>query len=300
MKLPQYLYPYRDFIERNRLKAEGYWGSANFVVETEDNIVVGQRKMCYGNLKLIRKKVPFPIMSFYPESILSDEMCQAIGENCTTPLPRYYRWLLNESPFSSAYITKSASFIMKNFALTRTDIPGNFMLSALIAGRFPWERPYHFVMWNKLVSRGFDGTLAFLISQSLACDHRRKVSIRNVRSEHDAIDTTSMDLGDIARFVNKQYLERYKKYEDVGTYVDVFGAWHNHSKINTEAGFTSFHALLSDLVRSLPKFRTVCPLSSFESSHSTCPSDLEAFFDELIEALPGLTSSNGHQAVEAA
>jgi len=77
-------------------------------------------------------------------------------------LKLYYDWLMNESPWADAFLSKTYHEDYP-WLFLRTDIPSNFLASACIASRQTWENGSRFTLWRSLVNKGLDKSYAFFL-----------------------------------------------------------------------------------------------------------------------------------------
>lgn len=102
----------------------------------------------------------------------------------------YYDWLFNRSVFADVYIDAMKG-LEENIILTRTDVPHDFLLDALIAIRIPWENYFSshlyrtaraFAHYTKL---GLDEDAAFVLSHHVY--QRWPFKIRQMEAGHEPI-----------------------------------------------------------------------------------------------------------------
>lgn len=83
-------------------------------------------------------------------------------------------WLLNRSPYSEVFITKSPhEALLHKVIVSRTDVPSNLMAAGLVASRRLWEYPEVARVFCDLVKAGVDEDLAFWLGHIARCSFNR-------------------------------------------------------------------------------------------------------------------------------
>lgn len=77
---------------------------------------------------------------------------------------RFLDYLLQRSPFSSMFVTKSYHQALADHAvIVRTDVPSNWMAAALVETRLLWEYPYCVRAFSALAEKGVPEDLALYL-----------------------------------------------------------------------------------------------------------------------------------------
>lgn len=123
---------------------------------------------------------------------------------------KYWDWLMNESFWSQAFITKDVEEARKLGVILRTDIPGNILMGAAIALRAPWEYfggdpGINVKVWNKF-SRYFSEDLALYLSSEFKFhDEQEKFYCYSPHNTpHWILDPKTMTKADVKRFLNRR------------------------------------------------------------------------------------------------
>lgn len=126
---------------------------------------------------------------------------------------KFIDWLLNRSPFSSVFITKSSDIAMrKRRVVLSAKHPTNLLQAGLIASRTIKEWPYKLNMWYELTERGVEESLAFAISHPFQMD-ATKVFIDTGFCGHCVFDSDSHTVGTIKNFTENKPVHLTENYE---------------------------------------------------------------------------------------
>ena len=74
----------------------------------------------------------------------------------------YFNWVINESIYRDAFVTKDIDWVMKHGVIVRTDMPSCYITGALIALRMSGEFPEDIRDWYTFVQKGINPALALL------------------------------------------------------------------------------------------------------------------------------------------
>lgn len=80
---------------------------------------------------------------------------------------KFLHWLYGSSPWKDAFITKDPKEAYERGCVLTADVPANYLLGALMAGRFVGEHQENLLSWNILVEEGCDPSIAFVMSYGL-------------------------------------------------------------------------------------------------------------------------------------
>lgn len=143
----------------------------------------------------------------------------------------YYRWLLNDSPWSDVFIIKELKDGMP-YVFLRTDVASNYLMSAIIASRSPWEYPTKIITWHRLVTKyGVNPNYAYLSVTPLGMSGKSYI-FAPCEAEHWPLNG-AMGIDFIKNFTNgvsekKNLTEIYRKdsnyrgYSQTGDPIKVF------------------------------------------------------------------------------
>lgn len=122
---------------------------------------------CHASLSLYQNR-----LNDTPIAVIDQIQEQRCGEEVGR---RFYEWLLNYSPFSSVFVTKSIKRAFSNgFVIADADKPANLLTGGLIAGRSTSES-YGGIyraarVWDELVIRGVHPNAAYVASYFIRPD----------------------------------------------------------------------------------------------------------------------------------
>lgn len=181
----------------------------------------------------------------------------------------YTDWLLNRSPYNSAFITKdAASCIELGYVATTAEVPSNLMVGGLVAHRYTWEHASLVRTWCELVNAGCNEDTAFLFTHMIGSSFVGGSPVKEVasfgstyKSGHTALSVGGMTEKDLLNFVNHEPVEPNQPYNVDVEYRgldDLFGrsAIENN---NTVAIFKQ----LRDVIRLEKEVKLVASLNPF-------------------------------------
>ena len=115
----------------------------------------------------------------------------------------FYNWLVNESPYQTAFISKDIDRIWKDkVLLVSLDVNNNLMASAMIACRAASEHEGDIAKtWWKLINIGINKTLAFVLSHIIVYEKATNTYLFAVRDWHVSLDG-NLTLKDYKLFKN--------------------------------------------------------------------------------------------------
>lgn len=141
----------------------------------------------------------------------------------------YLNYLLNDSPFANAFVTKDAKeALAQECVVARADLPSNIMAAGLVSTRRVWEFPHISRITADLIKHGVNPDLAFLISHyCYPSDGLKQFAWCNKPSQHNSIDVTVMDKKAIKRFLDHKPLKtklnsNYSKSSDYRGYCEMW------------------------------------------------------------------------------
>lgn len=121
----------------------------------------------------------------------------------------YYHWLLNESPWAEAFLTKKVLYAKRYGVEMDTSKNGGLVYGATIACRI-WEWPAVIVAWSKLSKLGVGKNFAFLLGHYITVGSEGKALLNEFpkQDNHTAIQPSYIAdcSGYLARFAKGEFL----------------------------------------------------------------------------------------------
>lgn len=146
---------------------------------------------------------------------------------------RYYDWLFNRSPVSSAFMYKGAKERMKDgWCVVSANNPANLVQAALIGSRNSWEFPKNIEKWVKLVDMGVNENLAYLVVHFLADLDKTTITL-TARSHQHVMVGPGLSLKGARAFVFNQPLNLKDKYSRGAHGNGVFDLWDSNGRSST-------------------------------------------------------------------
>ncbi|AUG88567.1 hypothetical protein [Pseudomonas phage TC6] len=123
----------------------------------KDHLQVSTNQVCHFGLKSL------PTNSI---AVISGLQPKYIGNLLNTKEGEaYLDWLLNRSPYSKVFVTKSAKDAIKNSCIIAdSSAPSNLLAAGLVASRRLWEANHILIVWHDLVHAGMNEDLAFWVA----------------------------------------------------------------------------------------------------------------------------------------
>jgi len=140
----------------------------------------------------------------------------------------YLQWLFNDSFWADCFVDKDAAYTIKRgFIITRTDVPSNILMGALISSRRISEYVHIAQMFNKLHKAGMNGELAYLLAHHVSRGTMRdnKGDLLNLNVGHTAVDVTNMGKKALGRFIDRTPVHVNEDYHDSWIYFGVDKMW---------------------------------------------------------------------------
>uniref|UniRef100_UPI00015543C0 hypothetical protein ORF070 n=1 Tax=Pseudomonas phage PA11 TaxID=347327 RepID=UPI00015543C0 len=115
----------------------------------KDHLQVSTNQVCHFGLKSL------PTNSL---AVISGLQPKYIGNLLNTKEGEaYLDWLLNRSPYSKVFVTKSAKDAIKNSCIIAdSSAPSNLLAAGLVASRRLWEANHILIVWHDLVHAGMN------------------------------------------------------------------------------------------------------------------------------------------------
>lgn len=121
----------------------------------------------------------------------------------------YYHWLLNESPWAEAFLTKKVLYAKRYGVEMDTSKNGGLVYGATIACRI-WEWPAVIVAWSALHNQGVGKNFAFLLGHYITVGSSGKALLNEFpkQDNHTAIQPSYIAdySGYLARFAKGEFL----------------------------------------------------------------------------------------------
>ena len=144
----------------DNVKASARVGIATFYLVKEDGSYVScERRGCHIALKSYTRRE-----NIYVACVNLLNMTKPMFEE----FKEYYRYLLNDSPYSSAYVSKDVDKIYEEGVVLTTNVYRNFFFFANVALRMPWEKPIRVKQFLELTKKhkDFNKDMAYLLHMS--------------------------------------------------------------------------------------------------------------------------------------
>ena len=153
-----------------------------------------------------------------PKYVVNGILASRLPDEMNSP---FLEWLLNYSPYSSVFLTKSPKTAMRDgYYVAYTDTPSNLLAGALIAGRSMNEYTDIVVVWNELVKRGVHPNIAFAWAHLLGTE---PFSL-HTRCSHVAMDGRLIGDRYVLNFLQNVRVDE-PSYRETGTYRNIHNTW---------------------------------------------------------------------------
>lgn len=130
-------------------------------------------------------------------------------------------WLLNRSPYSETFITKSAHEALYYKAIiSSAHHPSNLMAAGMVASRRLWEYVNIARVWCDLVKAGVHEDLAFYLGHIFSgkFDRTGNVSYGGLSSAHCSMNPNVMGIEEVKNFLNHKVVKPNKTYHESKQY----------------------------------------------------------------------------------
>lgn len=127
----------------------------------------------------------------------------------------FLEWLLNESPYSSTFITKSAEeALFYKATISSSHHPANLMAAGMVASRSLWEFPEVARFFVDMGKAGVKKDLAFFLAYTLNCgfDRSGKANWERHNRGHQAMDPDGMDGEGLLNYLNHNVINPKPNY----------------------------------------------------------------------------------------
>ena len=129
----------------------------------------------------------------------------------------HVKYILDESPWSKAFITRYSDDVMKSGVLMDLTQPYSFVCSAAIALRVGSEYQASLPIFKELIDMKYSGNVAFIMSHITQLEKDGKYSLRSQGGGHHVFNTGQA----VAQFT--QFFNEGKLNHDDGKYEDAAG-----------------------------------------------------------------------------
>lgn len=124
-------------------------------------------------------------------------------------------WLLNRSPYSEVFVTKSAKDAIKNSCIIAdSNYPSNLLAAGLVASRRLWEYSEIVIVWYDLVKAGMNEDLAYWVAHKAQCRSNRtgNISFTGCQSGHCSMNPNLFDREALKAWLNHKVVNPNQTY----------------------------------------------------------------------------------------
>lgn len=141
---------------------------------------------------------------------------------------KFFDYLLNRSPFKSAFLSKDTSKLEDDGIMVRLDVPYNLAIAAGILTRAPWEWPGVVTTFINLVAAGLHEDRAFLVAHLVRWVNAGGL-VRQITVGHTGININSMTADGVKNFLDHELPKRSRgpTYQEHRTYGGIDAMWNN-------------------------------------------------------------------------
>lgn len=140
----------------------------------------------------------------------------------------FLEWLLNESPYSSTFITKSAEeALFYKATISSSHHPANLMAAGMVASRRLWEYPEVTRYFVDMAKAGVQKDLAFFLAHALSCTFERKGAAtwdQHARG-HCSLECSRMKAKGLLNFLNHNVTQPKDTYHRTTSYTGYDGMY---------------------------------------------------------------------------
>lgn len=130
-------------------------------------------------------------------------------------------WLLNRSPYSEVFVTKSAKGAIKNSCIIAdSNYPSNLLAAGLVASRRLWEYNEVVIVWHDLVKAGMNEDLAYWVAHKAQCRSNRTGNIGFIgcNSGHCSMNPNLFDRDALKAWLNHKVVNPNQPYNQSTLY----------------------------------------------------------------------------------
>lgn len=141
---------------------------------------------------------------------------------------KFFDYLLNRSPYKSAFLSKDTSKLEDDGIMVRLDVPYNLAIAAGILTRAPWEWPGVVTTFINLVAAGLHEDRAFLVAHLVRWTGADNPT-RQLTVGHTGIYVNNMTTDGVRNFLNHELPKRSggPTYQERKTYHNIDIMWNN-------------------------------------------------------------------------
>lgn len=124
-------------------------------------------------------------------------------------------WLLNRSPYSEVFVTKSAKDAIKNSCIIAdSNYPSNLLAAGLVASRRLWEYSEIVIAWYDLVKAGMNEDLAYWVAHKAQCRSNRtgNIGFTGCQSGHCSMNPNLFDREALKAWLNHKVVNPNQTY----------------------------------------------------------------------------------------
>lgn len=166
----------------------------------------------------------------------------------------YLHWLMNESPYKDAFITRDPRIAIEYGAMLTAEVTGEYLAGACVSLRAIWENTPIMLVWHKLVANGMDKNLAYYVAHTAYIDVREGgIQFNKNWDGHCALNANS-SCAKVLNFVTygdcKAHKNQGNLYSDTLYYKYINRYWEHHPEDLSKGGYNGqFKSLLSESIR---------------------------------------------------
>ncbi len=130
-------------------------------------------------------------------------------------------WLLNRSPYSEVFVTKSAKDAIKNSCIIAdSNYPSNLLAAGLVASRRLWEYSEIVIVWYDLVKAGMNEDLAYWVAHKAQCrsDRTGNIGFTGCQSGHCSMNPDLFDREALKAWLNHKVVNPNQTYSQSTRY----------------------------------------------------------------------------------
>jgi hypothetical protein len=161
------------FMEEREAEYGNYYSCANYLIVYEDGKTASYMdEACHSALITHDSEGrQFYIINVLPQVWEGDDVDSYENYHDADYLVPYLDWIVSESVYADAFLEDSAEQILRQgYCVTPSNIPANYLQSAMIALRKHWEIGHIAAVWWELVQKGVNKELAFVLGHFTATD----------------------------------------------------------------------------------------------------------------------------------
>jgi hypothetical protein len=219
----------------NRSKIYGRESNAAYTLVYGDGVVERPNVACHSALS-----------GPAPGCVAVVNQIQRMNRSETAFFRDYYWYLFNESPYSSAFLTKNPDNIWETGVVLTADVHHNFFFLANCAVRMPWEesRKFRCHSFLKMLDEGkVSKDMAYLLHLSFSIDNDIDYS-KGTFATHTSLNTSVMTKHGFKNFLlHRPNPDLSQTYYKVGSYSNANLSWNYGSLSDEPFDFTPSSAV---------------------------------------------------------